>query len=134
MEHLKKCDVCHAVVRAENQCPLCGNTLTYAPICGETRERYVWNRYFVLYMLKNVWFPALCCIFGAVRFVLVQPPLSAILLTSAALALLSLAIGVWQRRIAHTITWKYTATYAAVKTNLWKYQFGTLAVLFFCFV
>ncbi len=131
---MKKCNICHTTVRADNECPICHSSLTFEPDCQETKEHYVWNRYYLIFIIKNVWFSVLCCIFGIVKIILSKPDTSELLMTAIALTILSLTVSVFQRSLTSKMTRKYTDSYAAFITGIWKHLFGGIAVLLFCFI
>jgi hypothetical protein len=43
---MKICPKCKMTVDAENECPICYNTITYEPKVAVTKEKYVYNKYF----------------------------------------------------------------------------------------
>ena len=45
---MKKCNVCGCIVDEKSECPICGNTLTYEPPCMEDKEKFVFNKYWVI--------------------------------------------------------------------------------------
>ncbi len=59
---MKRCNICHMVVDADTECPICGNTITYEPEIESTHKKYVFNKYLLLYVLKNFWFTAIMLI------------------------------------------------------------------------
>ena len=131
---MKKCNLCQSTVQAENECPICHNTLTYEPACADTREHYVWSRYLCLFIVKNVWFSVVCCIFGMIRTTLVKPPFRQLLITAAVCALISLTVSVLGQNFERALHWKYTDTYAVLTIGIWKYVLGGISMLLFCFV
>ena len=131
---MKKCNLCHAIVDEENECPVCHNTLTYEPACHATKEYFVWNRYYVAYLAKNVWFSLICCTVGLLKVLMAQPQPNALLFAAGACALISLTVSVFQRTLSKTMTWKYSEEYVPFKLGIWKYLLGGVAILFFMFV
>lgn len=130
---MKKCNLCQSIVNAEEECPICHNTLTYEPTCQETEEHYVWNKYYLLYVLKNIWFSLFCCTFGIVKLVITMPDMNELLITAIGCALISLLISVFQRNLEKSIRWKYSEDYAPFKIDIWKYLLGAISILFFVF-
>lgn len=128
---MKKCNRCHAVVRDEHECPICQSTLTYEPPCNDEKEYFVPNRYYALYTLKNTWFALLCCVWGIMHLCISS--FSTMLFLACAFCLLSLFLSLFQRKIATSITWKYSEDYARFKIGLWKYLFGAISIVLFCF-
>ena len=70
---MKKCNVCKCIVDEISECPICGNTITYEPPCMEDKERFVFNKYYLLYLLKNTWFAILCTVIGIVIAITAKP-------------------------------------------------------------
>lgn len=130
---MKKCKICQSTVNAETECPICHNTLTYEPMCQDTEERYVWNKYYLIYLLKHIWFSLFCCIFGIVNLAINKFVLSELLITAIICALISLVASIFQGNLEKAITWKYSEAYAPFKISIWKYLFGAISVLFFIF-
>lgn len=130
---MKKCKVCHCTVNDENECHICHNTLTYESTSQETDEHYVLNKYYLIYILKNIWFSVLCCIFGIIKFAVSKPNMSVLLITAFVLALISLVVSVFQSNLEKSITWKYSESYAPFKIGIWKYLLGSISILFFIF-
>ena len=131
---MKKCNVCHSIVNDEIECHICHNTLTYEPACLETEEHFVWNKYYVAYLAKNIWFSLICCTVGLLKVLMAQPQPNALLFAAGACALISLTVSVFQRTLSKTMTWKYSEEYVPFKLGIWKYLLGGVAILFFMFV
>ena len=130
---MKKCPTCKMTVNADNECPFCGATLTYEQTCDADREHTVWNRYYLGYLAKTIWFSVICCIFGSVKLIVARPPMSELLITAIVFALLSLLISCLQRPLMRG-KWIYKESYVPVQIALWKYGFGLLSVIFFLFI
>ena len=60
---MKHCPKCQSIVEAETECPICGETLTYAEPHPSHRERIVPGRYAVWYYTRESW---LVCLLTAV--------------------------------------------------------------------
>ena len=131
---MKKCPICRMTVDADNECPFCGTSLTYEPVCDAEREHIVWNKYYLKYMAKSIWFAVLCCMVGAVKIIVARPPMSELLVTAILLALFSLFISCFQRSWVTKMKWKYSKAYLSFLIPLWKYGFGALSVIFFLFI
>mgnify|MGYP003306994912 CR=1 FL=1 len=130
---MKRCNLCHSIVDEENECPVCHNTLTYEPICHEREEHFVWNKYYVAYLAKNVWFSLICCMMGLLKVIIARPQLNALLFAAGTCALISLTVSVFQRTLSKTMTWKYCEEYVPFKLGIWKYLLGGVSILFFIF-
>lgn len=128
---MKKCNICQSTVNAETECPICHNTLTYEPKCQDTEERYVWNKYYLIYLLQHIWFSLFCCIFGIVSLSINKFVLSELLIMAIICALISLVASIFQGNLEKSITWKYSESYAPFKIGIWKYLIGVISVVFF---
>ena len=131
---MKKCPICKMTVNADNECPFCGASLTYEPHCEADKEHIVWNKYYFKYLVKTIWFALICCLFGAVKIIVVRPPMSELLMTAILLALFSFFISCFQRSWMEKMKWKYQESYLLFLIPLWKYGFGLLSVIFFLFI
>ncbi len=121
-------------VDAESECPFCYTTLTYEPICVDEHEHLVWNKYFFLYLAKNIWFSVLCCIVGVIKLFIARPPIGGLWIYAAVLALVSLTASIFQRQLCKILTWKYSDEYAHFKVGIWKYIFGGASIIIFFLV
>ena len=128
---VKKCNLCHSIVNDENECHICHNTLTYEPKCESETEQFVWNRYLLIYITKNVWFSVICCVIGLLKIMIARPHISALLLSAVACALISLIVSIFQRIFCKTMTWKYSEDYVPFKIGMWKYLLGGISILIF---
>ena len=120
-------------VDVDNECPFCGTSLTYEPNCDAAREKIVWNKYYLLYMAKNIWFSLLCSLIGVVRLMIVRPPMSELLVVAIVCVFVSLLIALFQRPLSKS-NWVYKESYIPIILASWKYGAGLLAVLFFLFI
>lgn len=128
---MKKCPTCQMIVDAENECPFCATTLTYEPMCEAKTEHLVWNKYLLIYIVKNVWFSAICCVVGLLKIIIAKPQISALLLCAGACAVISLIASISQRKFSEAMTWKYNEDYVPFKIGIWKYLLGVISILFF---
>ncbi len=127
---MKKCPTCKMIVDADSECPFCYTTITYEPIVYSDNEKYVYNKYFILHLIKQSWFSMLCLIFVVVRILLVQRHSILLCVFSVLFALLSLVYSIYQRKITKYIQWKYSKEYSAFKASELKVMLGVFAVLF----
>ena len=130
---MKNCPTCRMTVDVDNECPFCGTSLTYEPNCDAAREKIVWNKYYLLYMAKNIWFSLLCSLIGVVRLMIVRPPMSELLVVAIVCVFVSLLIALFQRPLSKG-NWVYKESYIPIILASWKYGAGLLAVLFFLFI
>ncbi len=64
---MKQCPCCRSIVDAKNECPICGDTLTYIDPHPAHRERIAANRYAVRYYAGKCW---LVCLLAAAVVIL----------------------------------------------------------------
>ena len=131
---MKKCPTCQMIVDADNECPFCATTLTYEPKCEAESERLVWNKYLLIYIVKNTWFSLTCCIVGLVKILIARPQISVLLFSAGACALISLIVSIFQRHFSKTMTWKYSEDYIPFKISMWKYLLGGISIILFVFL
>ena len=136
---LKKCKVCGSTVDAANECPICHTSLTYEPFCTDDKERFAMSRYYLLYIVKQVWFSVLCCIFVAVMIALPGLHINELLIAAVIFAVISLLLSVFRRRLVSFImsfswnAWFHTDDYFHVHYSITKYLFGSMSVAFVVF-
>lgn len=118
-------------VDAKDECPICAATLTYEPICDAEREHLIWNRYRWIYIAKCAWYPLLCCMVGLMKMIFARPQINQLFWMAAALAVVSLAVSLFQRNILRILTWKYSENYAAYEIAIFKYGFSSISVILF---
>ena len=134
---MKQCPRCKSIVDEKSECPICYTTITYEDEIASAKEKFEWNRYVIIYFVKQMWISVLCCIVGVVKicFNIIQRNdfTVDILLTGILLALASLGIALFQRRMAlfRWSRWKYTKEYAEQRLILYKYLFAILAIFLF---
>ncbi len=127
---MKKCPNCEMIVDADNECPFCYTTITYEPIVNADSEKYVYNEYFIWYLIKQSWFSLLCLIFVVFKILCVQMRSIPLCIFSVLLAVLSLVYSIYQRKITKYLQWKYSKEYSKFKSSEAKIMLGILAVLF----
>lgn len=128
---LKKCNVCKCIVDEISECPVCGNTITYEPPCMEDKEKFVFNRYYLLYLLKNTWFAILCTVIGIVIAITAKPDFDITVALAIAMLVASFLFGIFRRRYARAIQWKYSEKYANIRAIGAQFTTGILAIVFF---
>lgn len=128
---MKKCNICQSTVDEINECPICGNTLTYEPPVMEDKEHFVFNKYYLLYLLKNTWFAILCTVIGMVIAIISKPDFDITVVLAIAMLIASFLFGIFNRSYARGIQWKYSETWAKNKATLAQITTGILAVTFF---
>ena len=128
---MKKCNICNCIVDEISECPICGNTLTYEPTVMEEKERFVFSKYYTIYLLKNTWFAILCTIIGIVITINSKPEFDTTLALAILMLLASFGFGIWNRNYARAIQWKYSKNWAKNKAFLSQIISGILALVFF---
>lgn len=128
---MKKCNVCGCIVDEKSKCPICGNTLTYEPPCMEDKEKFVFNKYYLLYLLKNTWFAILCTVIGIVIAITAKPDFDITVALAIAMLVASFLFGIFRRRYAHAIQWKYSEKYTNIRAIGAQFTTGILAIVFF---
>ena len=134
---MKQCPRCQSIVDEKSECPICYTTITYENEIASASEKFICNRYVVIYFIKQMWISVLCCMVGVVKLcfstvewdeIVLDIRLSAILL-----ALASLGIALFQRKLALSqwSRWKYTKKYAEQRLILYKYLFAILSIFLF---
>ncbi len=125
---MKICPRCKMQIDAENECPMCHATITYEPkICG-LKEKYIFNKYFLLHLIKNSWYSFLCFIIVLIRFT-VKPHFSGYFGYIALLLCISIFASLFQRKFSKYLQWKYSKDYSEYAANYTKIISGGLAVL-----
>ena len=128
---MKKCNVCKCIVDEIRECPVCGNALTYEPPCMEDKEKFVFNKYYLLYLLKNTWFAILCTVIGIVIAITAKPDFDITVALAIAMLVASFLFGIFRRRYAHAIQWKYSEKYTNIRAIGAQFTTGILAIVFF---
>ena len=128
---MKKCNICKCIVDEISECPICGNTITYEPPCMEDKERFVFNKYYLLYLLKNTWFAILCTVIGIVIAITAKPDFDITVALAIAMLVASFLFGVFRRRYARAIQWKYSEKYTNIRAIRAQFTAGILAIVFF---
>lgn len=126
---MKKCPICEMIVDAEYECPICYTTITYESDVESDREKYVCNKYFILYLIRKGWFSILCLIFVVFRIFSVQTHSIPCCILSLFCAILSLVESIFERQLAKYIQWKYSEEYSEYKALEVRIVSGIIAVL-----
>ena len=127
---MKVCPNCKMTVDAENECPFCYTTITYEPISNSDNEKYVFNKYFFGYMIKQSWFSMLCLIIVILRMFFIKTQFNFFFLMPILFAVISLVFSFFQRKIIKNAQWKYSKNYSEFRVVGVKIVTGILAVLF----
>ena len=127
---MKKCPTCKMTVNADNECPFCYTSIIYEKETLSDKEEYVWNKYFVWYLIKQSWFSLLCFIIVTIRLFYIRDALDAYVIVPTLFLLVSFIFSLFGRKITSFMYWKYSEDYSAFRTVLTKVIAGALAVLF----
>ena len=129
---MKKCNICKSVVDAREECPICGNTLTYEPPVMEDREHFVFNKYFALYLLKNAWFAIFCTVIAAVMLILAKDFTIGHLIVGVFLLMATYLFSIFQRKYESlVIQWSNSEEYSKRKAAAAKYAVGSASLIYF---
>ena len=128
MVFMKICPRCKMRIDAENECPMCHTTITYEPKVCEQKEKYIFNKYFVLNLIKNSWYSILCFIIVLIRF-LIKPHVSEHLAYITLLLCISIFASLFQRKFSKYLQRKYSSDHSEYAVNYTKIISGGLAVL-----
>ena len=127
---MKKCPNCKMIVDADNECPFCYNTITYEEEVPSDKEKYVFNKYFVWYLIKQSWFSMLCLIIVVIRLFCIRNTLDSFVLFPIVCLCVSLIGSLFGRKITKYMQWKYAEGYSEFRTVSIKYITGVLSILF----
>lgn len=126
---MKKCPLCKMIVDAEYECPICYTSITYEPDVESDREKYVCNKYFAWYIIRQGWFSMLCFIFVIFRIFSVQTHSIPCCILAFICAIVSLLESFFERQIAKRIQWYYSEEISVYKALEGKIVSGIIAVL-----
>ena len=121
-------------VDEENECPFCGNNLTYEPTVHAEKEHIVRNRYYFAYIFKNSWFSLCCILIGIFKLILARPAFSLLMLLAVFLALVSLSASVFQRKLANQLKKTFSEDYIPLEIGFEKYILGAVSLVIFLFL
>ena len=128
---MKKCNVCQSIVDESNECPICGNTLTYEPICAEYKEHIVFNKYYLIYLLKHTWFAILCTAISAAMLIIAKSITIGHLVIGLILLVASYLFSIFQRQYEQlVIQWCHSEAYSKRKAAAAKFAIGSAAVIY----
>ena len=131
---MKHCPTCKMTVDEENECPFCGNNLTYEPTVHAEKEHIVRNRYYFAYIFKNSCFSLCCILIGIFKLILARPAFSPLLLLAVFLALVSLSASVFQRKLANQLKKTFSEDYIPLEIGFEKYILGAVSLVIFLFL
>ena len=97
----------------------------------EEKERLVFSKYYLIYLLKTSWFSIACLIYGIITAIIFRHSLNALMAPAALCLALSLYLSVFERQYARAIRWKYNKEYSLQHTLFYRYSFGIVSIIFF---
>lgn len=109
---MKKCPVCNMVVDADNECPICNTSIFYEDKVPKQKEKFIFNKYYIIYMLKKCWFSIACLIFVIIKWIVSDLQFDYIHLLCPFYSLIAVIFALFHRQIARHTTWKYSKEYA----------------------
>ena len=127
---MKKCPVCKMMVDAENECPICNNTITYEPLVDAQKENLKFNKYLLLYLLKHSWLSLICLITVIIRLIITKPNFDMYSFLIILFTLCSIIISLIERKTVKYALAKYSFEYSVYAVYTVKALFGILAVIF----
>lgn len=131
---MKKCNICKCIVDETSECPICGNNLTYETPIAEYKEKFVFNKYYLVYLLKHTWFAMLCTVISAAMLVLSKSLSVGHLLIGIALLIGSYLFSILHRKYEGLIMqWGYSDAYSKRKAAAAKYAVGSAALIYMFF-
>lgn len=131
---MKKCPTCQMTVDEKNECPFCGTNLTYEPIVHTEKERLVFNRYYIFYLLKCSWFSLFCVMVGVMKTVLHRPPMNYMFWIAVFFLAVSLTASLFQRRLTNQLRRVFTEEAIPFELGFEKYILGATAIALFLFI
>ena len=97
----------------------------------EDRERFVFNKYYYIYLIKCTWFSILCTVASAVICIIMKPTAPAFLVPAVFSLILSLITAFFKRKLYPHLIYKYNEQYAKGFIDYIKYFLGVTSVILF---
>lgn len=127
---MKTCPKCHMRLEANFECPACGQNIADEPVTDEESEKYVLNKYFLLYCIKHAKYFILCVILFIVVLIIKLPSISILSLLFALICLIfCFSETFYPNRLHLALQYKYSEGYIEATAKLSKYISGAAAVL-----
>ncbi len=127
---MKKCPICKCTVDEDSVCPYCNASLTYEEEMHTDSEKLVFNKYTVLYYVKQTAFSIISI--GVCACLLAtndKAPYASLYGIVVLLCLISLLFAIFSRFYARVWAKKYKRDYAEASASVRKYLFGIAAML-----
>ena len=121
-------------VDEENECPFCGYNLVYEPTVQEEKEHIVFNRYYLIYILKHIWFSLLCILIAAIKIIWMKPPVNYLFWLSVIFLLVSLSTSLFERKIAGKLKQIFSEDYVPFEIGFEKYILGAVGLILILFI
>lgn len=126
---MKTCPKCKMTSDAHSECPLCRTDITGVPYNESKTEKYAFNKYLLVYVLKFAKFFLFCLLACVTVFIIKLPDVSWLYLIS----LFCLAVCFCETfyPVKFNSLWKtvYSEDYLEITKKLTKYESGILAIL-----
>ena len=126
---MKICPVCKMTVNADSECPICHSTITYEPDVDSEKEKYVFNKHLVIYLLNKCFFSAICLLFSVITLFFINSKFHLIFLLPTIFAVISFLFSLFDRRLINYIQWKYSKEYSEVVVDWERYGSGVLSIV-----
>ena len=126
---MKKCPTCQSIVDDDDTCPICQTSLIYEPSAHTDDEKIVWNRYYVMYLLKTLAFSVLCFLFCIIRVIGWREELDSLCVPIVLFSALSLFLGLTDRRMPASAAVFYKKEGYRFSMVLGKYLSAITAVI-----
>ncbi len=137
---LKKCPRCGMIVDEKNECPICYETITYESTVMVEKEKFIYNRFYFKYLVRNSWFSVTCLLIGLLVLIILQPPMIPFIYAGIFFLVLSVVYSLFERqffclwkRHALEAGWKVVREYEKEKSPYYKYYWSVFG-LFLVFV
>lgn len=126
---MKTCPTCNMTVDNNDCCPICKTSLLYEPFAHTDEEHILFNKYYMIYLLKTLWFSGICFLFCTVRIAGWHKELDFLCFPIIFLSSLSLFLGFTQRRTFDGLAQLfYTESYSRALRVFVKYLSASASV------
>lgn len=133
---MKTCPNFKMTTDSHSECPVCKYDLTNEPYSERKSEKYVFNKYFLPYLLKNHKFALICVLVVLIGIIISMPRLNWLCLIAFLLSVMSLDESLFKNRNIHWQSWMYNEDYleATYKIGLYGTGIGAVIVIVFSLV
>ena len=131
MTFLKDCPKCGMTVAAHCECPLCRTDLTNEPYAETETEKYAFNKYLFVYIIKFAKFLIFCVALCLAAFIIKLPDVSWLYLISLFCLSVCFCETFFSNRFNSMWRAVYSENYLEATKRITKYSSGILAVVIF---